>query len=516
MTRARQVVCPDQGTKWGRFGMALVVALMAGCAVPAERKAAAPADRPAKSASSDKATASAATQQVRPQSATAARADSTAGTVTEKSAAVKLSDEPQKSKAPSEPKPGPVTAGTPEPKPEATRDGPRSQIDTDRVNVSTEAERDALAEMIKSAAIQAQQEAAERQPPPSVPPPAPVQKVAPPATAPVAVPEVAASTGTPHMELSPAEFDFKEVWQGMPAEGEFKIRNTGTGPLTLDTRSSCGCTVATKPQSPLAPGEETSFKISYNTSQPGPAQKTVTVATNDPQQPAVIIRVTGTVKALIVATPKDRIYFNDLEPDSVESQTIRIEPKYDTPINLRLRENQNFGPFTVALKEVEPGKLYELTATTKPPLPTPAASGTALLETGVEKVPTIPIQMTAIVPPRVSVSPPQLVIPPTASQPMEQFVQVQCRGATPAEITEVKCTAESVKWEVLPPNPAAEGAKLRVQRVRVTLPAYSDLPAEGASLQIFTSDPEERYKRVDVRIIKVRAPAPRNIGAAGH
>jgi hypothetical protein len=197
------------------------------------------------------------------------------------------------------------------------------------------------------------------------------------------------------MELSPTEFDFKEVWQGLPAEGEFAIKNVGTAALVLDTRSSCGCTVATKPKSPLEPGETTKFKISYNTSHAGTAQKTVTVTTNDPEQPSAVIRVSGTVKPLVAATPSDRIAFNDLETNSVESRTVQLESQYDAPLHLKLRENPNPGPFTVELKELEPGKRYELTATTKPPLPVNTNSTTVVLDTGLEKAPTVSVYLTA-------------------------------------------------------------------------------------------------------------------------
>jgi hypothetical protein len=429
--------------------------------------------------------------------------------VAEKPAPAAPPEQPAKREAAhDEPGTGPESAGKPvaNAKSEPTTHSPDVAVDPNKMKVSTEAEREALAELIKAAAIQAQKEMAEHPAPPALASPS-----APPSTAPTTLPAVATSenpaAGPPRMELSPTEFNFNEVWQGAPAEGEFKIKNVGTGPLTLNTTSSCGCTVATKPKSPLEPGETTSFKISYNTSHTGNAQKTVTITTNDPQQPAVAIKVSGTVKPLVAATPADRISFSDLEVDSVQSQTIKLESKYDTPLNLKLRENQDFGPFTVEFKEVEPGKLYELTATTKPPLPTPVGTATVLLETGLEKVPAVSIQLNASVPPRVAVMPPQLVVAPTATQPTQQIVQLQCRGATPVEIKEVRAGNDSVKWEVLPPDASAAGAKMRVQRVRVTLPPYSDLPDAGTSLQIVTSDPEERYQKLDVRIIKVRAPA---------
>ncbi len=324
-------------------------------------------------------------------------------------------------------------------------------------------------------------------------------------TANQATPDGSASTGTPHMELNPTEFDFKEAWQGSPAEGELTIKNVGTAPLTLDTRSSCGCTVATKPKSPLQPGESTAFKVTYNTSHAGVANKTVTITTNDPEQASVAVKVTGTVKALVAASPSDRLVFNNLESDSVESQTVRLATKYDSPLNLKLRENQNSEPFTVALEEVEPGKRYDLTVTTKPPLRPNANATTVVLETGLEKVPTVPVYVTANVTPQVAVAPSRLTVGAATTQPTQQMVQVQSRTAVPVQITEVKASLDAVKWEILPPEEPAAESKLRSQRLRVTLPAYDDLPKTGATLQVFTDAADEQYRKLDVAIVK--APA---------
>jgi len=321
-------------------------------------------------------------------------------------------------------------------------------------------------------------------------------------------PSGAAATGTPRMELSPMEFDFKEVWQGMPAEGEFTVKNAGTAPLTLDTKSSCGCTVATRPKSPLDPGETTSFKISYNTSYPSTAQKRVTVNTNDPQQASVVVKVTGSVKALVAATPSDRVVFKDVDVDSVQSQTVRLETKYDKPINLKLRANQKLGPFEVEVKEVEPGKLYELTASTKPPLRPGANSASVLLETGLEKPPTISVSLNANVPPQVQVLPGRLAVPVTATEPTEQVLRVQYPATMPLQIKEVKVSVPSIKWELLPAEEPAAGGKTRSQLVRVTLPAYAELPVAGATVQIITDSTDRAYQKLEVPIVKAPARTP--------
>lgn len=322
-------------------------------------------------------------------------------------------------------------------------------------------------------------------------------------------PEEHEPTGTPRMELSPTDMDFKEVWQGQVVAREFTVKNVGTAALTVSTTSSCGCTVATKVKSPLEPGESSTFKITYSTSHPGKAQKTVTVTTNDPERPSVVINVTGTVKPLVTGRPSDRFFFRDLAPDSIESQTIRLQPRYDAPLKLKLAENQDLGPFTVEFKEVEAGELYELTVTTKPPLPPNTSAKHVLLETGLELVPAVPIQITATVAPPAAVSPQRLAVAGSASKPTEQMVEVRSRLSAPVTITGVKSTMSGVEWEVLPPEEPIAGAKLRVQRVRVKLPAYADIPRGGGNLQISTDAAEQQYRELFVPIVKAPVRAKR-------
>ncbi|MCK4343200.1 MAG: DUF1573 domain-containing protein [Phycisphaerae bacterium] len=200
---------------------------------------------------------------------------------------------------------------------------------------------------------------------------------------------------SPRLELSATEFDFGVVWKGTPAEREFTVKNVGEAPLTLSVRSSCGCTVATKPKTPLPPGESTTFKISYKTTTKGKARKTVTLMTNDPDQPQVKIPVHGEVKPLFTGNPQETIFFKGLESNSQESMTIKLENQYGSPVPLTLKKGQNFGRFEIEFKEIEKGEKYELTATTKPPLRNGANRATVMLETGLKEMPKVQIQISS-------------------------------------------------------------------------------------------------------------------------
>lgn len=78
---------------------------------------------------------------------------------------------------------------------------------------------------------------------------------------------------------------------------EFVFTNTGDAPLIIkDVKSSCGCTVPTKPTEPIMPGKSDKIVVKYNMN-PGPISKTLTVETNAVNKPNGIIplRIKGNV-----------------------------------------------------------------------------------------------------------------------------------------------------------------------------------------------------------------------------
>ena len=74
------------------------------------------------------------------------------------------------------------------------------------------------------------------------------------------------------------------VKSGEKVEIAFRFKNTGDQQLIVsDVIVSCGCTVAEKPQRPIAPGEEGVIKAEFNsTGRIGSNHKTISVHTNTP------------------------------------------------------------------------------------------------------------------------------------------------------------------------------------------------------------------------------------------
>ena len=130
----------------------------------------------------------------------------------------------------------------------------------------------------------------------------------------------------PHLVLVEAAHDVGQVPQGTPIEHAFEISNTGGAPLTLiDLRAGCDCAVTLEGPQDLPPGGHAALRLRCDTSGvAGPLRRTLTVYSNDPEQRAALLTVTGTVALEAVAEPR-RVYLGPQPPgrDAVRRVALR-------------------------------------------------------------------------------------------------------------------------------------------------------------------------------------------------
>ena len=60
--------------------------------------------------------------------------------------------------------------------------------------------------------------------------------------------------------------DYGEIAKGSDGIRTFEFTNVGDAPLVIsNVKSSCGCTVPSKPDGPVAPGESSAIQVKYDT-----------------------------------------------------------------------------------------------------------------------------------------------------------------------------------------------------------------------------------------------------------
>lgn len=94
--------------------------------------------------------------------------------------------------------------------------------------------------------------------------------------------ETAQSADLTTMQWIDSVKDVGQINEGQVVDISYRFKNTGTKPLVIkNVNVSCGCTVAEKPEQPVAPGEEGIIKASFNSSgKAGPNSKSIYVIAN--------------------------------------------------------------------------------------------------------------------------------------------------------------------------------------------------------------------------------------------
>jgi hypothetical protein len=319
----------------------------------------------------------------------------------------------------------------------------------------------------------------------------------------------------PRLELSAQEWNFGEVWQGLPVKHEVKVTNAGTAPLTITVTSSCGCTVPTPPKSPLDPGESGTMTISYDAAhRRGPANQTLTIATNDPERATVSFVVRGEVKPTYDVTPVDVLNFARLYQDSQESRALQIINRYSGKMSLQLKEGLETPGFSVELKELEPGRRYELSARTRPPLAAGVVRRDVLLETGLEVMPEIRVLIAATVEAPITVLPDKLVWPRNLVSPIDKVLRVSYAPGHPVRVVEAHASDPAITVTIhdVPPTPRTAqpgGEKPQtqpapdepMQEIVVRLPATTPAPgADLAAIELRTDSKDPAYEKITIAV----------------
>ena len=99
----------------------------------------------------------------------------------------------------------------------------------------------------------------------------------------------------PKIVFETTDYDFGKVKSGTMVKYSFVFKNEGKRDLIIrKTKSSCGCTATAPAEKVIKKGHSSKIDIEFNThGRRGRQHKTVTVITNDPNNPEVILNIHG-------------------------------------------------------------------------------------------------------------------------------------------------------------------------------------------------------------------------------
>lgn len=136
--------------------------------------------------------------------------------------------------------------------------------------------------------------------------------------------ETSSPPAAPQLVVEQPVFDAENVSRGEKVTVEFLVENRGTANLEIrEVRPSCGCTVASF-DSTIPPGGKGKVVAALDTSDfDGAISKTVTVVSNDPKNPQLVLTIKAKIVTHVMAKPGRArfVYVQTLEPGTI-TQTL--------------------------------------------------------------------------------------------------------------------------------------------------------------------------------------------------
>ena len=138
------------------------------------------------------------------------------------------------------------------------------------------------------------------------------------------------------ISFTETEHNYGTIQKGGNGDCEFTFKNEGNEPLILqNVKASCGCTTPSYTQKPVMPGQTGTIKVHYNTNNVGGFSKSVTVTSNAVDNPRVVLRIKGNVKAdqtpqadqpqMKPVDPKMRVDQKEVKPVEAQVEGPRID-----------------------------------------------------------------------------------------------------------------------------------------------------------------------------------------------
>jgi hypothetical protein len=271
-----------------------------------------------------------------------------------------------------------------------------------------------------------------------------------------AVATVGATAG-PRIRFAEPEHDFGRVLVGSVLKHDFAFTNIGDQPLIVsDVLRTCGCTSAGTWTRLVQPGQGGTIPIEFHSGAfNGPTTKSVTVVSNDTNQPSVVLTVKSIVWHPIEVTPASASFAGDLSSASNFSKTIRILNKEPEPLLLTALHTSR-PAIAAEIKTNEPGKEYQVVVSLVPPLGTGNVFGNVTMQTSLTNMPVLTVPVYALAQPAVMVLPPQLILPAGEfAGPVTRTVSIRSNWSSPLAVSDPALTDSGLKVELTEIKPGS-------------------------------------------------------------
>ena len=168
------------------------------------------------------------------------------------------------------------------------------------------------------------------------------------------------AAAAPRAAIPVTAFDFGKITEDQPLTHTFVIENTGTTPLNiLDVDPDCACTVPKYDKS-IPPGGQGGITLTIKPfSVIHQFKKTTKVQLNDPDQPRLVLTMTGMAQPFIEIKPSHIVRLRGTPGDNLQGQ-VRFISHLSVPFQITRYHTNIPDKIEMTLKPVVPDKEYVL------------------------------------------------------------------------------------------------------------------------------------------------------------
>ena len=314
--------------------------------------------------------------------------------------------------------------------------------------------------------------------------------------------QVPASGPVPKLRVDERVYNFGEVMDGTKVEHDFAIINDGEVTLEIPSvRTSCGCT-ATEWDRKIEPGKKGKVHVVFNTRGKGKhAQSSVYVQTNDPANQRIDLRMEGSTKQMIDMDPPGEVRFGRVGEDKIEPAKVKVTSNLPKPIKLQpMPSGAQADAFKVSVREIEPGKVFEVTVAPQPPFPEGEVDANLQFSTGVTELPTVGIRASLFFPPAIEV-PTAIILGAPPARETPRHIDLAYNGKGEIKVLSASSSDPAIKTNVL------ELTAGRRYRVLCQIPAGYNVPP-GQKVEIKIATDYAAKKEIVVPVTMASAPQP--------
>lgn len=319
----------------------------------------------------------------------------------------------------------------------------------------------------------------------------------------VAMASAVTAQGRPKLVVEEKIIDVGEVPQGVVKDVEFKLRNEGSGLLTVgNVRPTCGCTVVDYGRE-IPAGGTGSIRAKLDTAGfKGAISKSILVMTDDLSNPTMTLAIKAVVQPYIEVMPRALVRFYALQKEKAEQKVVLVGTERSGAFTVTGVEAES-DVFEVSYRVLGDGERiegksdtqYEVTIRLVDDAPVGPISSVVKVKTTAAEAKEVEIKVFGVLRALLRVTPPELQFSAVkaAQGPDKNVVVVNNRPGTPVEITEASIDDPAFGVEIVPIE--------KGKRYQITVSVKRDATAgiKDAMLVLKTTDPDTPELKVPVR-----------------